>query len=169
MTAARWMDCEHKWDSSREVRICRSCGQVRTFPSGGANARIVWQGRGSEAEPSKEDKACIAGLARRSGIKEIAALTGLDWKMLRAWIGAYCRKPKVEETKPKVEEDKEPKKPPKPRESVTGSFLPAFPPFNERWTEMVQLRWFDTYRALALGSESQNKRGRNDGYEGRAI
>ena len=154
-----WIDCEHKWDSSRDVRLCLSCGQVRQFPSDGKNARIVWPGRGSNVDPSKEDKA-----AQSSGIKKIAELTGLDWKMLRAWIGAYCRKPKVQEDKPKVQEDKsKPKpaperKPPRkprvmkviPRESVTGSFLPAFPTFNESWPEMVQLRWLDTYRTLAL-------------------
>ena len=44
-----------------------------------------------------------------------------------------------------------------PIEPVTGSLLPAFPPFSDKWTEMVQLRWFDTYRALAEKASEEDK------------
>jgi len=55
-----------------------------------------------EANPSieiiqtREQKARIAREAQQKGVKETAILYDTPWKYVRAWIGAYCRRPKAE-------------------------------------------------------------------------
>jgi len=89
-------DCDHKWDSDTPVRLCLRCGQIRTFPNGDPNPRVLWPGRETKDDPlqlPKADKVLIAGVAQRDGAKKAAEVTGITMITLRAWIGAYCRKP----------------------------------------------------------------------------
>ena len=46
-------------------------------------------------------------VAKQNGIKVTAEKLGLDWHIVRALVGAYCRKPK----EPKPAENKTPRKP----------------------------------------------------------
>lgn len=89
-------DCDHKWDSDDPVRLCLRCGQIRTFPNGDPNPRVLWPGRETKDDPiqlPKADKTLIASVAQRFGAKKAAKVTGITMITLRAWIGAYCRKP----------------------------------------------------------------------------
>lgn len=99
-------DCDHRWNDSSEVRICLSCGQVSTFPTNGDNRRICWPGKGAEQDPQELgslDKSLIAHAAQRLGIRQAADLTGIGWKLLRAWVGAYCRREETLEPLPAAE------------------------------------------------------------------
>ena len=97
--------CEHRWDTDAADRICLRCGQIREFPDGDSNPRVLWPDRDTKDDPLQllnPDKALIAGVAKRYGIKKTAALSGISWKILRAWVGAYCRKPKSPKQPPCV-------------------------------------------------------------------
>jgi hypothetical protein len=102
---------------------------------------------------TREHKAEIAREAQEKGVKETAKAYGIPWVKVRAWIGAYYRKPKAERlmdaVKPKKKEAKqEPEKSPSAT-VVPADGLPSFPEFDSSWPEMVQLRWLDVYRDLA--------------------
>ena len=118
MTGPRSDHCEHSWDSDAVDRICLVCGQIREFPNGDSNPRVLWPGRDTKDDPLQllnPDKALIAGVAKRYGIKITAELSGISWKILRAWVGAYCRKPKSQKKPPQVvaNEPSHPRKSPK--------------------------------------------------------
>jgi len=96
MTELRSDDCDHQWDSDAPVRICRLCGQIRLFPNGDSNPQVLWPVPNIDdpLQLANSDKSLIAGVAKRLGIRKVAKLTDIPWKILRAWVGAYCRKPK---------------------------------------------------------------------------
>lgn len=104
------VDCEHRWDSDDEVRLCLKCGEVRTFPTGKENPRVVWSGRSAESDPLQvpwADKALIARVAKGhvaqgTTLKRLAELTGINMFLLRGWVGALSRGKKEE---PAVEEE----------------------------------------------------------------
>jgi len=94
--------CNHEWDSDSPVRLCLRCGEVRMLPNGDSNPRVLWAGRDTKDDPlqlPQADKAIIAGVAQRVGVKKAEEAIGIPMEILRAWVGAYCRKPH----KPSVE------------------------------------------------------------------
>ena len=89
--------CNHEWDSDSPVRLCLRCGEVRMLPNGDSNPRVLWAGRDTKDDPlqlPQADKAIIAGVAQRVGVKKAEEAIGIPMEILRAWVGAYCRKPK---------------------------------------------------------------------------
>ena len=111
-------DCEHQWDSDFPVRVCLLCGQIRAFPNGDSNPRIVWPGRDTKSDPlqlPKFDKAYIAGVAKRYGIKKLSELAGISCKILRAWGATYCRESFLQQLSPvQTPTEKKRGRPPKP-------------------------------------------------------
>jgi len=106
-------ECEHSWDTDGEVRICGRCGQVRTFPKGEENPRILWPGRGAEGLPEQlpwADKELIARVAKARvakgyALKQLAELTGINMFLLRGWIGGLSKtEPTVQEEVPAAPE-----------------------------------------------------------------
>ena len=119
--------CNHDWDSDAPVRLCLHCGQVRMFPSGDSNPRVLWLGRETKDDPlqlPKAEKALIAGTAKRFGIKKTVEVTGIQLKILRAWVGAYCRKPH----EPRVEHVTRRGRPRNPREGLVTNEEALMPP-----------------------------------------
>ena len=97
----KYEDCEHKWNSGDDIRVCLKCGQVRTFPAGDDAPVVLWVSRGDDRDPTalpKQWKSAIAHLAKTFGIRELIALTGIPLSIIRGWVGAYCHKPKLPET-----------------------------------------------------------------------
>lgn len=92
-------ECEHSWDTDQEVRICGRCGQVRTFPKGEENPRVIWPGRGAEGLPEQlpwADKELIARVAKARvakgyPLKQLAELIGINMFLLRGWIGGLSK------------------------------------------------------------------------------
>jgi len=86
--------CDHRWDSDKEIRCCLHCGQIRTFPTRGVIGRIIWHGPGDKREPTdlpRDDKSCIAAVARGLRIKRAVKITGIPMPIIRAWVGRYTR------------------------------------------------------------------------------
>lgn len=119
------VDCEHQWDSGAPVRLCLRCGQIRGFPQGESRPRIVWPGCGCEDDPlllPKADKAIIAIVAKRYGLKRAAGLTGITWTTLRPWVSVYCR-----ESEPQVVVKAETPMPTEPEPSTPSPEPPELP------------------------------------------
>jgi len=171
------IDCEHQWNWDKETRFCLKCGQVRTFPTNGDNGKVVWQGLDDKRSPlelSGEEKSILAHLAQELGVQRVSDCIKIEMKLLRAWCGSYCRKPK--DTQPSQDEQpvkrayhRKPK-PDQPTElsaevevaepievlqkvplstEVNKSNLPPFPTFNDNWEAQVQSEWLVTYLELA--------------------
>ena len=95
-------DCEHKWNSGDDIRVCLKCGQVRTFPTGEDAPVVLWVSRGDDRDPTalpKQWKSAIAHLAKTFGPSKFIELTGLPLSAIRGWIGAYCRQVKAKQPK----------------------------------------------------------------------
>ena len=161
------IDCEHQWNWGKEIRFCLKCRQVRTFPNyGGGEPRVLWQGSDDKRDPltlPPEDKRELAHLGQLLGVKKASDCIGIPMKILRAWCGAYLRKPKnIDSTamaldlKSQVEQmlKESPKSPKSPLstnvvKSDLKVDLPPFPPFNDKWEPPVQSEWLVTYLELA--------------------
>jgi len=107
------------------------CGRIQTFPFGGENARVIWQGVDDTRNPielSRGDKLIILALAKGLGLKVAGAKFHMDPKTLRAWNGLHNKKLKsLLSTK------------------VVNSDLPPFPAWNDDWVESVQVKWLEIY------------------------
>ena len=91
-------ECTHLWDSDKPVRLCVACGQIRTFPNGDDNPRVLWPGKDTKDDPLQlvsSDKALIAVVAHRFGAKKTGQYSGIPWGTLRPWISVFCREPKT--------------------------------------------------------------------------
>ena len=154
------IDCEHQWNWSKETRFCLKCRQVRTFPSNGENGKVVWQGFDDKRNPLElpaEDKAILANLAKGLGVKKAVECINIPMKLLRAWVGAYCREKKPPKLDQPINVSKEEKpaapvelsqKSPLSIKVSKGDLLPPFPAFNDKWEAPVQLEWIATYLEL---------------------
>jgi len=122
---------------------------VRTFPKGDESPRVVWQGLDEKKNPlelSVEDKSILAHFAKSLGLKKATDCLKIEMKLLRAWVGAYCRKEKPPNIKRPIELSKEGKSP--LSTIVSKSDLPPFPVFNDSWEAPVQSEWLVTYLEL---------------------
>jgi len=149
MNEAKADYCEHEWDSDAPVRVCLRCGEIRGFPAGDLNPRVLWQGRDKKNDPRqlpKFDKAYITGVAKRYGVAKFAELTGIPSKVLRAWVGAYCRKSFRWQlaTEQKLSK-KKPGRPPKPGPVAPRAILK--PP------EIITLTKFDVGKCQICDAE----------------
>lgn len=136
-------DCDHKWNSSREIRICLKCGQVRTFPANNGNGKIVWLGSEDKRIPNEvpnEDKKILATLAREEGVKIIAEYNGLPVRTLSAWTASYSKQ------KAKIN----------PICVNHTASLPQYPNFSDQWETSVQLAWINTYLELVKLRSKEN-------------
>ncbi len=160
------IDCEHQWNWDKETRFCLKCGQVRTFPKDNKAPRVVWQGFDDKRNPielSVDEKVILVHFAKELGIKKASDCIKIPMKLLRAWCGAYCRKPKVKVNKPTEsgEEIKSTKRPYHRRMKVEllqksplsikvakSDLLPPFPAFDSNWQPEVQMEWISTFLEL---------------------
>jgi hypothetical protein len=95
MSMAMEDTCDHRWNSDKPVRLCKVCGQIRTFPSGTEAPRIIWGGpkdKRSPKELSSEDKKTIAEIAHSfgpAGPAKIAKITDIAQMLLNIWVTRY--------------------------------------------------------------------------------
>ena len=172
-------DCEHRWNSGDDTRVCLKCGQVRTFPAGDDAPAVLWMGKGNDSDPTalpKQWKSAIAYLAKTFGPSKFIELTGLSLSVVRGWLGAYCRPVKAKQPKvdpPAVPAITQPEADPvivkrkydmtqrSPKSPLSTNVaksdqkvdLPPFPPFSNDWLPEVQMEWISVYSGLAKGSK----------------
>jgi hypothetical protein len=134
------MSCVHhevitkSGEPGEEIGTCNKCGQVRKYfgwhrTQNGITRDIQLLQEGKPVEEvvtiTREQKVMIAREAQQGDIKLVAQKYGVEWKKIRAWIGAYCRKSKLTQeencSKPQEKAIK-----PESNVSATSSIHPAF-------------------------------------------
>jgi len=120
MTTKTATDCTHphmKVDSHNQG-TCSICGAVLKYSWDGKQPpTIITPGISLTAGDPKElpinIKKAVAHLAKEHGVIILSNQTGIEMKIVRAWVGAYCRGPKADKPKHQLKERKKPG--PKPK------------------------------------------------------
>ena len=132
MTTKTATDCTHphmKVDSHNQG-TCSICGAVLKYSWDGKQPpTIITPGISLTAGDPKElpinIKKAVAHLAQKNGVILLSNQTGLEMKIVRAWVGAYCRGPKADKPKHQLKERKKPG--PKPKEKPEAHYAVPIP------------------------------------------
>jgi len=80
-----------------DIGTCQKCGQEKRYPGDRRSKPIILK-EGVAPEPIDDPRSLpverkreIAREAKEHGVKPVAEKYGYDWRVVRAWVGVYCR------------------------------------------------------------------------------
>jgi len=114
----------------RSLGTCSICGAQSQYSWDGKSPPVLVKSgisltAGDPTQLPLEVKRAVARLAKEHGVIPLSNQTGLEMKIVRAWVGAYCRGPKTDKPKPQLKERKKPG--PKPKEKPEAHYAVPIP------------------------------------------